>query len=172
LTDTTKMENRTKLQAVRRELGYPATTVLRLLAERARAHNVAIMTPASLKTKLSRWENGHEAVGLPEYRRLFREIYGRTNEELGFPPDDAGEAEELLPHLWIARTVDAGTVELFRQQVEQARHVDRRFGGLTVLDQLRSHIQQIQELLGFSTLRGQREALAGVLTEASSLAGW
>ena len=75
------MENRTKLQAVRRELGYPAATVLRLLAERARAHNVAIMTPASLKTKLSRWENGHEAVGLPEYRRLFREIYGRTDVE-------------------------------------------------------------------------------------------
>ena len=35
------------------------------------------MSPASLKTKLSRWENGHEAVGLPEYRRLFRDIYGR-----------------------------------------------------------------------------------------------
>jgi len=30
------MENRTKLQAARRELGYPAATVLRLLAERAR----------------------------------------------------------------------------------------------------------------------------------------
>src|SRR6185312_8901613 len=89
LTDTTKMENRTKLQAVRRELGYPAATVLRLLAERARAHNVTIMTPASLKTKLSRWENGHEAVGLPEYRRLFREIYGRTDAELGFPDDDS-----------------------------------------------------------------------------------
>ena len=82
------MENRTKLQAVRRELDYPAATVLRLLTERARAHNVAIMTPASLKTKLSRWENGHEAVGLPEYRRLFREIYGRTSTELGFPDDE------------------------------------------------------------------------------------
>ena len=86
------MENRTKLQAVRRELGYPAATVLRLLAERARAHNIGIMTPASLKTKLSRWENGHEAVGLPEYRRLFREIYGRTDAELGFPDDDGTRA--------------------------------------------------------------------------------
>jgi tetratricopeptide (TPR) repeat protein len=82
------------------------------------------------------------------------------------------EAEELLAQLTLARTVDAGTVELFRQQVEQARHIDRRFGGVTVLDQLRSNIQQIENLLGYSTLRGQREALAGVLTEASALAGW
>src|SRR3954452_10779310 len=163
---------KTKLQEVRNELGYSAATVATLLTRRAHALQIPIMSPASLKTKLSRWENGHEAVGLSEYRRLFRDIYGRTNEELGFPAEDDDEAEELLAHLSIARTVDTGTVELFRQQVEQARHVDRRFGGITVLDQLRSHIQQIQELLGFSTLRGQREALAGVLTEASSLAGW
>jgi tetratricopeptide (TPR) repeat protein len=162
----------TKLRKAREALGYSAGAVIEMLLRRAERLNFSIMSPASLKTKLSRWENGHESVGLPEYRQLFRDIYGRTNEELGFPVDDDGEAEELLAHLSIARTVDAGTVELFRQQVEQARHVDRRFGGITVLDQLRSHIQQIQDLLGFSTLRGQREALAGVLTEASALAGW
>ena len=140
---------------------------------RAEKLNFSIMSPASLKTKLSRWENGHEPVSLPEYRRLFRDIYGRTNEELGFPPDNGNdEAEELLAQLSIARTVDAGMVEVFRQQVEQARHVDRQFGGVMVLDQLRSNIGQIESLLGYSTLRGQREALAGVLTEASALAGW
>ena len=48
------------------------------------------MSAASLKTKLSRWENGHEAVGLPEYRRLFRDIYGRTDAELGLPVEDDG----------------------------------------------------------------------------------
>src|SRR5690242_8687143 len=126
------MENRTKLQAVRRELGYPAATVLRLLAERARAHNVAIMTPASLKTKLSRWENGHEAVGLPEYRRLFREIYGRTDVELGFPNDDGGApsaVEELRGRLIAARSVDAGTVVAFRSMIDHTRRLDRQFGG-------------------------------------------
>ena len=163
----------TKLKQVRRTLDYSASAVISMLLQRADKLNFAVMSPASLKTKLSRWENGHEQVGLAEYRRLFRDIYGRTNEELGFPPDDgADEAEELIAQLTIARTVDAGTVELFRQQVEQARHVDRQFGGVTVLDQLRSNIAQIENLLGYSTLRGQREALAVVLTEASALAGW
>lgn len=163
----------TKLQEVRRTLGYSSNAVISLLLQRAEALNYAVMSPASLKTKLSRWENGHEQVGLPEYHRLFRDIYGRTNEELGFPPESGeDEREELLAQITIARSVDAGTVELFKQQVEQARHVDRQFGGVTVLDQLRSNILQIERLLGYSTMRGQREALAGVLTEASALAGW
>jgi tetratricopeptide (TPR) repeat protein len=167
------LKGATKLRGVRQSLGYSAGAVVELLLRRADKLNVSIMSPASLKTKLSRWENGHERVSLPEYRRLFRDIYGRTNEELGFPPDGGNdEAEELLAQLAIARTVDAGTVERFRQQVDDARHVDRQFGGVTVLDQLRSNIQQIENLLGYSTLRGQREALAGVLTEASALAGW
>lgn len=114
------MNGATKLQQVRRSLGYSAGTVLELLLRRAEKLNFSIMSPASLKTKLSRWENGHEPVSLPEYRRLFRDIYGRTNEELGFPPDNGDdEAEELLAQLSIARTVDAGMVEVFRQQVEQ-----------------------------------------------------
>jgi tetratricopeptide (TPR) repeat protein len=167
------LKGATKLKQVRQSLGYSAGAVAEMLLRRAEKLNFSIMSPTSLKTKLSRWENGHEPVSLPEYRRLFRDIYGRTNEELGFPADNGhDEAEELLAQLSIARTVDAGMVEVFRQQVEQARHVDRQFGGVMVLDQLRSNIGQIESLLGYSTLRGQREALAGVLTEASALAGW
>ena len=41
------------------------------------------MRRASLKTSLSRWENGHHAPDR-HYRRLFREIFGLTDAELGF----------------------------------------------------------------------------------------
>lgn len=61
---------------------------------------------------------------------------------------------------------------MFRRQVDDARHVDRRFGGITLLDQLRGNIKQVEDLLVFRTSGGQREDLAGVLTEASTLAGW
>lgn len=167
------MAYRTKLQAVRHELGYSATTVISLLLRQAQAHRIPIMTASSLKTKLSRWENGHEAVGLPEYRRLFREIYGRTNAELGFPPDvPPGSAEELRARIAAARTVDAATVATFRAQIEHTRRLDRQFGGLTQLDQLRQHIDQVQGLLAHGPAAGQRAALAGALAEASTLAGW
>jgi tetratricopeptide (TPR) repeat protein len=168
------MEPRTKLQAVRRELGYPAATVLRLLVERARASGVAIMTPTSLKTKLSRWENGHEAVGLPEYRRLFREIYGRTSAELGFPNDDGTTStdNDLRSRLTLARSVDSSTVAAFRSMIDHTRRLDRQFGGLSQLDQLRMHIDEVERLLMYAPVRGQRASLAGSLAEASALAGW
>lgn len=162
----------TRLQEARTRRGYSASEVIRILLRRAEMLGVPVMSPTSLKTKLSSWENGRTAVSAT-YQRLFRDIYGLTNEELGFPPDpDDGEVEELRSRLHLARSVDAGTVELFRRQVDNARHVDRQFGGITVLDELRSQISQIERLLDYSTMRGQRETLAGVLTEAAALAGW
>ncbi|PXY23467.1 hypothetical protein BAY59_27750 [Prauserella coralliicola] len=162
----------TLLQAARIRAGYKQEQVISDLLKLAKARNVPAMSPLSLKTKLSRWENGHEQVSAP-YQALFRELYGRTNEELGFPPEEVDEsAEHLRERIAIARTVDAGTVELFRQQLEQARALDRQFGGVTTLDQLRAQIAKLQELLDFSITNGQREPLARVLTEVSALAGW
>jgi ATP/maltotriose-dependent transcriptional regulator MalT len=167
------MGSPTALQAVRRELGYSTATVITLMNQRARTHNIAIMSAASLKTKLSRWENGHEAVGLPEYRRLFREIYGRTDAELGFPTNDTPTpADDLRTRIAAARTVDAATVAAFRAQIDATRRIDRQFGGLSQLDQLRQEIDQIRDLLAHGIATGRRAALAAALTEASTLAGW
>ena len=110
------MSDKTRLQAVRRELGYSAAAVISLLQQRAASQQISIMAPASLKTKLSRWKNGHESVGLPEYRRLFREIYGRTDAELGFPIRAPGPADELRARLAAARTVDPAAVAPFARR--------------------------------------------------------
>ena len=162
----------TKLQTVRKVLGYSAETVITMLVKRAAMLGEPIMSRASLKTKLSRWENGHEPVTGPVYQRLFRDIYGRTNAELGFPaePEDE-EAGELRTRLATARRIDPATVALFRHQVNQVRGVDRRFGGIAPLDQLRSQIDHMESLLRHA-LNRDRADLAAVLTEASTLAGW
>ncbi|MGH3845127.1 MAG: tetratricopeptide repeat protein, partial [Pseudonocardiaceae bacterium] len=162
----------TSLQAVRRHLGYTAAQVIDLLTRRANTLNLPIASKASLKTKLSRWENGKEQPS-EIYQRLFREIYGRINAELGFPDETEEDPEtaELRLRLAVARTVDHGTVEVFRQQVDHVRHLDRRFGALTQLDLLRTQIDQVHQLLTFCA-GPQRLALAGVLVEASTLAGW
>jgi tetratricopeptide (TPR) repeat protein len=162
----------TSLQTVRRHLGYTAAQVIDLLTRRAATLNLPIANPASLKTKLSRWENGKEQPS-ETYRRLFREIYGRTNAELGFPdePEEDPEAAELRARLAVARTVDRETVEVFRHQVDHARRVDPRFGALTQLEVLRTQIDQVHQLLIYRA-GPQRPALAGVLVEASTLAGW
>ncbi|MBB3053091.1 tetratricopeptide (TPR) repeat protein [Prauserella isguenensis] len=167
------MSYATKLQRVRKaELGLKAAEVIDLLIRCADNRGIPIMEASSLKTRLSLWENGHATVSEP-YRRLFREIYGRRNSDLGFPDDeDDNEVGELRSRLALARNVDEGAVEAFRQQVDNARRADRQFGGVLLLEQLQHLIDQITGLLRHSTARGQREALAGVLTEASTLAGW
>jgi tetratricopeptide (TPR) repeat protein len=165
--------HRTRLQAVRKQLGYTAAQVVDLLTKRAAALNIPVMDRTSLLSSLSYWENGRRAVSLPHYRRLFREIYGRTNEELGFPADaESPEAEELRTRLARARTVDLATVELFRAQVDHTRRMDRRFGGITLLDQLRSQITEVHGLLTHACVAGHRQRLAAVLVEACTLAGW
>jgi hypothetical protein len=52
----------------------------------ALATGTPIASRASLKTELSRWENGHTKVR-PEYRALFRLIYKSSDNELGFRSD-------------------------------------------------------------------------------------
>lgn len=164
---------KTKLQAARlARPDYTQSAVVADLVKLARVRNVPVMKPGSLAIKLSRWENGHEQVSEP-YRRLFREIYGRTNEELGFPPDPhADDAHDLLDRLAIGRTVDEGTVDAFAAQVEAARRLDRRFGGVTQLDVLRGLIDQVQDMLRYGGVGGHRAALATVLADAATLAGW
>ncbi|QUF07921.1 tetratricopeptide repeat protein [Actinosynnema pretiosum subsp. pretiosum] len=163
----------TRLQAARREAGHTQDHVVRFFLTRAPSIGVAVATESALRIMLSRWENGHVEVTDPGYRRLFRELYGRTNEELGFPPEPLTEAvEELRDRLVVARSVDAGTLALFREQVNNLRGADQRFGALVVLDQLNTLIRQMEDVRAYSVRTQHRESLAAILTDARTLAGW
>ncbi|MGZ3140955.1 tetratricopeptide repeat protein [Lentzea chajnantorensis] len=143
------------------------------LARREQIHDVPQATEHALYITLSRWENGHVTVTEPGYRRMFREYYGRTNEELGFPPDQESEAlEELRDRLIVARSIDDETVEMFQHQINSARGSDKRFGSLLVLDQLNSHIRQLESVRAFSVRESHRRRIAAILTDARTLAGW
>lgn len=164
----------TKLQAVRLHGALKADAVIEKVIERAATLGMPIMSRPSLKTNLSKWENGHKKVTDPRYRRLFREIYGRQNEELGFPPEEEADPEitELRSRIQVASSIDTGTVEAVRQQVNAMRYPDRKLGGATLLEELRSIIARTDEMLRYSTSVCDHAPLAGALTEASTLAGW
>jgi tetratricopeptide (TPR) repeat protein len=171
----TERAAKTKLQEIRRALGRDHTQerLAEFMLRQARQRNLPVASKTALLVMISRWENGHDEVTEPMYQMLFREYYARTSEELGFPPEPLdGAAEELRNRILTARTIDARTIELFRLQVDNIRHVDRQLGAIALLDQLNSQIQQISDLLRYGTLRHHREALAAVLAEAATLAGW
>jgi tetratricopeptide (TPR) repeat protein len=164
---------KTRLQAVRLALGYSQNETIRRLVRRAAQRGQSIASATSLRTMLSRWENGHDEVADLYYRSLFREIYARTDEELGFPSEPTDEStEELRERLLTARSIDRATIELFRRQVDDARHLDRRLGAVPLLDQLNSEVAQLDKLLRHSAAPADRAALAEVLADAAMLAGW
>jgi len=167
------MTTTTRLWMARLAAGLTQDQVIAQMLTLGRRLRVPLATPASLKTMLSNWENGRKAVIDPGYHRLFREIYGRTNEELGFPPEATDElTREIKDRLTVARNIDTQTITLFRTQLDIARQRDRRHGAITVLDQLRSQITELHDLLTFGLHRGHRQQLAIVLADACTLAGW
>lgn len=167
------MSAHTRLKAAREARGWTQSKVAHLIEQRAAAYNLPPHSIASRQSELSRWENGR-VTPEPPVRQIFRELYGKTNEELGFPEEPLPDAAvgELSERLAIARRVDAEIIGMFRQQIDSIRHADRRFGSAVRLEQLRSQITEMEGLLDHTLLPRQRAPLASVLTEASTLAGW
>jgi transcriptional regulator with XRE-family HTH domain len=163
----------TRLRNTRKALGYSQQQVIRRLAQLAQRFDLVIASPSALQTMLSRWENGHDQVTSPDYQRLFREIYGRTNTELGFQdnPEDLS-IDELRDRIHVARTVDTETIDIFREQINAARRNDRKTGSALVLQQMNAMIEQVQALLSFGVTIGHREQLGAILADAATLAGW
>ena len=91
----------------------------------------------------SRWEN-NPVVPEPQYRMLLRELYGRTDAELGFPTDDTDAGhDDALTEMGTpgagAQGVDGALLDHLDQHTHQLRLLDRRFGAASVLDQITSH---------------------------------
>lgn len=163
----------TRLQAIRRESGRTQAQVVRYFLARGQALGIPVASESALSVMLSRWENGRVEVTDPGYQRLFREFYGRTNEELGFPSEHLNEsAEELRSRLVVARNIDRETLDLFQRQVNDLRNSDARFGAVVVLDQLNNLVRQMESVKTFSVSTQLRERLAAILTDARTLAGW
>ena len=79
---------RSRLSTAREERSWSQARLMSELERRGRTAGVPVMSRTSLKTAVSRWENGHMSPDR-QYRRLFREIYGLTDAELGFTIEPA-----------------------------------------------------------------------------------
>ncbi|RJL31812.1 helix-turn-helix domain-containing protein [Bailinhaonella thermotolerans] len=116
-----------------------------------------------------------DALGLPDDARmllglapLHPEIAKRNTEE------EARHAqhEELRARLNAASSIDLALAELMATETDQLRRLDRRLGAPALADKLRAHVNQVETALRHGVRPGVRRALARVLAETSSLAGW
>lgn len=85
------------LRDARRDKGWSQTAAVARLRELAAADRVDVASAASLKTQLSRWENG--TVPEEPYRTLLAELYERDLAELGIDVTPHWERSHEIPGL-------------------------------------------------------------------------
>jgi len=95
----------------------------------------------SLKTQLSRWENGH-SVPEPHYQELLAQLYERTPAELGLAAVAAGAPEAgLRARLAAAAAVDQGVIALWREQLAVTHRLDAELGTAGAAGPLRALVE-------------------------------
>ena len=155
-------------------LGWSQPRAVGELIRHATARGLTLTGAASLKTQLSRWENGH-VVPDEMYRQLLRAAYRRTDNELGLPALASAttvQAEALLSSLALSQAAGPVTGAEFSRRLHDVRVLDRRMGAPAALEHLRALSTSVEQLLTHAVLPTARRPMAGVLADAASLAGW
>jgi transcriptional regulator with XRE-family HTH domain len=165
----------TGLRAARVARGWSQTEAARALVALGRAAGAPVAAAASLKTLLSRWENGH-ALPEPQYRTLLGELYDRSPAELGIagPPEDPATATapaRLRASLAAAATLDRAGVDLWWQQLAVATRLDDELGAAGAGEVVRAQVEQLDETLTHTPTPAGRAAVAAVLAWTAALAG-
>ncbi len=163
------------LRAARMARGWSQSEAARELAALGRASGAPIAAAASLKTLLSRWENGH-AVPEPQYRTLLGELYERTPAELGIAgppaePDAAGGRARLRAALAAAAAVDEAALGLWREQLDVAARLDDELGAAGAAELVRALVERLDDTIRHVLGEAARAAVAAVLAPAAALAG-
>jgi hypothetical protein len=135
------------------------------------------MSRESLKTAISRWENGHVQPD-SHYRGILRSIFGLTDEELGFVNAkviariEPAAPEPLTIRIARARAVDGEAILMLGQQTDTLRRLDRRVGAPVLLAQMTAHVSLLDDLTSHATKTTTRRQLAAALADASALSAW
>jgi transcriptional regulator with XRE-family HTH domain len=162
------------LRAARGAQGWSQTDAARALAELARIRGVDVASPASLKTQLSRWENGHATPEAP-YRALLAELYAGSGVHLApedpGPADAPGPVERLQARLAAAAAVDAEVIALWRIQLTTAQQLDHRLGAAGAAGAVRALLEQLDAVLPHLPDPDRHRPVAALLARACLLAG-
>jgi tetratricopeptide (TPR) repeat protein len=119
----------------------------------------------------------------PTTRRVMREMFGHSIEELLGPPAPVGPtglvlsnsddgALALADRLAAGAAIDTETVNALAAQTNLFRLMDRTLPGPALALQLAGHVDSIQWLLRHTVAMRHRSALAAELSDAEALAAW
>jgi tetratricopeptide (TPR) repeat protein len=154
----------TALQGARLTLGWKQSRVLVALSALAERDKIGIAAPHSLKTMLSRWENGN---GHPDqlYQRLLCEVYDRDAADLGF---------SAAAHLSrsIAPALNVEMVEYFSAVFAQHVRADHLMGPHHLVDVVRAQVELLDRILPDARSDSVRADMLQLACRYSEFTGW
>ena len=132
----------TPLQAARLELGWKAAQTIRALQDAASVMGVSVATASSLKTMLSRWENGHDVPDATS-QRLLCQVYGQSPDELGL----AGTGLTVFAKQRITPPVGSEMVQYFRNVFAEHLRADNLMGPHHLVDVVRAQAELLGQMM-------------------------
>lgn len=165
------------LREARARFGYSQAHAAEMFVRTAKASRIPMQPDVQgLRGTISRWENGHQ---IPDEmaRQVLRIMYSATDAELGFtsaaPTAPSGSQElELAARLATSTKVDAALIAALAGEVEALRRQDRTFGAALLSERMGALVHQLVQLMDYSLMPDTTAALAEVLADAATLAGW
>jgi transcriptional regulator with XRE-family HTH domain len=164
-----------RIQEARRSRGWSQTRLIAEMERVALRRGTTLPSRETLKSRVSRWENGH-AKPDDFYRQLLREALGLDDRELGIAEPEreqvATAVDELRAHLATSRKPEPDLLAALACQTEAVRRQDRQYGAGPLLEQMRAHVANVDDHLSYAVFDEVRRAFAHVLADAAALAGW
>jgi len=162
------------LRAARHARGWSLTDTAQQLVALGATHGVPVATARSLRSQLSRWENGH-ATPEPSYRALLAELLAQPEGVLGIAPPirEAAQtsADRLRAALAEAAAIDRSGVDRWREQLTALGRLDDELGTAAAADLTCVLVERLEHLLGHTVEQLARSGIAEILSDASALAG-
>ncbi|MGD9528905.1 MAG: hypothetical protein AB7V44_19165, partial [Pseudonocardia sp.] len=165
--------DRPGLRAARRARGWSLADAARELERLGRRTGSAGATAASLKSLLSRWENGHATPDAGN-RGLLARLYERTPAELGLTAEtpQPGGAARLRGRLAAASAVGEALLRAWGEQLEIARRLDDETGAAGAAGVVRALVEELDRTLLHASAPGVRARVGVLLARSVTLAGW
>lgn len=179
---TAEREPRTLLEQELWRRGLTAEAFSHYADTFARDHGIAATLSVRHVQRLMAGATGDREPGpvRPGTRRLLETLFARPIGELLAPPEPVPQAHdalavtasELAARLDAAAAIDATTITLFQDKLDLTRRLDRQLGALGTLGELRELIRQLDDTRCYTTRPELRAALARILVDCTTLAGW
>src|ERR1700758_3412904 len=148
----------TPLRDARVARGWSQARALKALEDDAARRRIAIANRSSLKTMLSRWENGHLVPDEP-YRLLWQSVYDLTGEQLGFTAVSAVGVQPIQGSAFSSSSVGPEVLAGFQSLLAQYVSVDAVSGTRLILGAVQAHLVQLEELCGVASGRIRADLL-------------